>query len=115
MKTKQITINGKPLTISELPLKKYVQVLKRLDNIPKALSKLEGLENDKLLELIPNLITEAYPDLVLIVSIATDLPKEDDEELGLNDFTDIIVSLIEVNNYQEVFKKLKKKLNQGKA
>lgn len=97
--------------INKLPLGKYSDVLKALTELPKQFDKFKSitsLSNNDFIAILPSLIGECMPDLIRIVKIATDLPEEKIQNLGIDEFTEIVIAIYTVNNYQAVYEKLKK-------
>lgn len=108
MKTIQIKLENKEVTIKKLPLGKYAELLGALDELPKHLGSFDSLSTDALMAQLPKLIAVALPDVIKVVSIATDLTPDEVAELGLDEVVKIVVALIEVNNYKEVIDTIKK-------
>lgn len=108
MKTIKIKLDGLEVEVKKLPLGKYAELLGALDELPKHLSGFDTKSTDALMAELPKLIAVALPDVIKIISIATDLTPEQVAELGLDDVVKIITALIEVNNYREVFENIKK-------
>lgn len=102
--------NGKIVVVAKLPIKKYADLLKAVRELPKHLNGLEGLANDQILAKLPEILAESLPDVVRLINVATDLPENEIEELGVSEITDIFVAIIEVNRYAEVYEKVKKAL-----
>jgi len=108
MKTIQIKLENREVTIKKLPLGKYAEVLGALDELPKHLIGIETKTTDDFVAELPRLIAVALPDVIKILSIATDLTPEEVSELGLDEVVEIIEGLVEVNNYKAVFSSVKK-------
>jgi len=107
--SKEIILDsGKKVEIKKLPLKKYAELLQAIQELPKHIGDLDKLTPTQILEKLPFLIGVAYPDIVQVTIIATDLPKEEVEELGLDELTDLFGAFFEVNNYSKVIDNLKK-------
>lgn len=115
MKTIPVKLENKELIVKQLPLKKYADLLKAMQNLPKTLGGLEGVTNEQIFEKLPTLIASSFPDVMAILTIATDLKSEEVEELSLNEAVKIFVAVIEVNEYKEVFEQIKKVLAQPKT
>lgn len=103
-----ITVNGKSLTIRKLPLRKYADLIGAFQEFPKHFHLVNGKSNDEILSSLPLLIRNCYADIVQIIHVATDLPIEEVNELGLDDLVKIIEAILIVNNYQEVYATIKK-------
>ncbi len=108
MRSKTIQLENRSLEIKELPLKKYAALLLAARNISKTVGGIDILNNDQILKQLPEIIANSLPDLINILTITTDLNREEIEELGLNDSMKIMVAVIEVNNYKEVIDQIKK-------
>lgn len=105
-----LKFEGKSVEIKKLPLGRYVDLIKAIKLLPKHLPELSGLAFDEVLKKLPGLVEDAYPDFIDILMIATPLTKEDLESdwFGLGEAVDAILAVVEVNNYQEIFDKIKK-------
>lgn len=108
MKQVEVKLDDRTLVVKKLPLGRYAELLKALHNLPKHINGLDGLSNDEIIPRIPTILAESLPDVIAIFTIATDLKKEEVEAMGLDEATDVFMAIIEVNNYQEVFAKIKK-------
>ena len=108
MKTQTVQLDDLSITIAKLPIGKYADLLKAIKELPKHIKGLEGKNNEELLAMLPLIIGEGLPDFIDILTIATPLTKEQVEALGLDEITRIIVAIIEVNNFKEVFDNIKK-------
>jgi len=105
MKSIKVQINNKEVTVSKLPLGKYAEVLNALDKLPEKVSGLDKVSEDKLFSLLPKMIADAFPELLMIVSIASDVPVEElSNEYGLDDVTLLIKGIFEVNDFGLVIK-----------
>jgi hypothetical protein len=107
--------NGKVVTVTKLPLKKYVELLKGLQELPKHLSGMEGLTNQELFAKLPDIIADALPDVVRILSIASDLKEDEINELPLDEVIEVFMSIIEENKFAQVYDRLKKATAQPAA
>lgn len=107
-KTISVKLNDRTIEIARLPLGKYADLLKALKELPKRIPSLANKSNDTILQELPILIGEAFPDFINILTIASPLKKEEVEALGLDEVTRIILAIVEVNNYAEVYENLKK-------
>jgi hypothetical protein len=105
-----VKLDDKTIAVEKLPLGKYADLLKALKELPKRIPGLTGKSNDMILQELPMLIGEALPDFINIITIAAPLTKEEVEQLGLDEVTRIVLAVVEVNNYQEVFDNIKKAL-----
>jgi hypothetical protein len=115
---KKITVqlgDNQEIVVSELPLIKYSELIKSLQVLPKKLSQLTGKDSNQIVEVLPLLISEALPDFVNIIAIATSLKPAEIEALGLSAVTKIVEAIIEVNDYEYLFNLVKKALARYQA
>lgn len=108
MKTLKVKLDAGEIEIAKLPIGKYAELLKAIKELPKHVKGLEGKSNDEIFEMLPTLIGEGLPDFIGILTIATPLKKEQIEEMGLDEVTRVILGVIEVNNFREVYDNIKK-------
>lgn len=101
-------INGKEIIVEKLKLSKYADVLNVLESIPQLINDLPNTDDDQILSAIPKLIAKALPEVVKILEIATPLTFEELLDLGLDEATDLLLEVIEVNNIGRVAENLKK-------
>jgi hypothetical protein len=107
---KQINVkteNG-VVVVKKLPLKKYAELLQAIEELPKTLKSMQGMDTETIMQQIPLLVANALPDVIRIICIATDSKKETIEEMGLDEVVEIITAISEVNNYAKVFDSIKK-------
>lgn len=111
---KSITLNldGKTLVVKQLPLRRYAELLEAIQNLPKSLGGFEKLTNDDLFNQLPLLVSKSLPDVLKMLTIATDLKQEEIDELGLSDAIKIVVAVVEVNDYRSVYEQIKKAMAQ---
>jgi len=103
-----VQIEDKKVEIKKLPIGQYAEILKALKELPKHFRNLEGLKPDKVLELLPGLIGSSMPDVVRIISIASDLPESEIEKMGLVEVTKLVEAIYSVNDFAEVYNIIKK-------
>jgi len=100
--------NGKTVTVAKLPLKRYTELLKGLQELPKHVSGLEGLTNEQIFAKLPEIISEAMPDVVRILSITSDLTEEEIYDLPLDEVIEIFMAVIEENKFAKIYEQIKK-------
>lgn len=110
MKTIKLKLDNGEIEIAKLPIGKYAELLKAIKELPKHIKGLENQSTDSIIEMLPTLIGESLPDFIEILTIATPLKKEDIEAMGLDEVTRVVVAVIDVNNYREVYENIKKAL-----
>lgn len=110
MKTIKVKLDSGEIEIAKLPLGRYADLLKAIKELPKSVKGFAGKTNDEIFEVLPTVIGESLPDVIGILTIATPLTKEQIEVMGLDEVVRVVVAVIEVNNYREVFDNIKKAL-----
>jgi hypothetical protein len=103
MKSILIRLDDKELEVKKLPIIKYAELFKEVKNIPHLFNGLEGKTNDAFFERLPEIITGALPDFIGLISVATELKKEEVEQLGLNEVVKVVIAIFEVNSFKEIF------------
>lgn len=119
MKTKNLIIelDEQTIEVKKLPIGKYAELLRVITELPKQLKELfaekQMITNNDLIERIPSIIATALPDIVNVVVVATEgqLKKEEVEAFGLDELTKILLAIIEVNNYSDIYNRVKKALS----
>lgn len=107
----KVKLDNKELVVSKLPLKSYADLLKNLNKLPEYLAKLDEVDEDAFIGVLPTLIADALPDVILLIECATDLTKEEIENLGAAEAIDLISAIITVNRYGDIVGKVKKVLS----
>jgi hypothetical protein len=106
-KTTTIEINGESFVIRKLALGKYAAILKAMKALPQKINEFGATSNDKIIASLPAMMSDSFPELLEILSIATDIPTEKlENEFGLDDITVVIKAIFEVNNFAVVKKNL---------
>ena len=111
-KSIKVKVEDREIEIKKLPIGRYAELLKSIKELPKHLVGLDKLDKETVLEKIPELLGVATPDLVNIIAIATEIEPEVVLTYGLREITDLLVAIIEVNEYGEVYEKIKKAMAQ---
>ncbi len=96
------------IEISRLPLGKYAELLKALENLPGQLAGFTDLKSDELISKLPAIIGNSLPEVMKIISIAADMPEEEVAQLGLDETIEILVAIFEVNKVQKIADSIKK-------
>jgi len=105
--TKTIIINGKEVIIKKLVLGKYALIMKALKKLPEKLGSFGEISNEKIITALPSMIADSLPEIIEILSIATDVPaKELEDTYGLDDVTEVIKAIFEINNFEIVKKNM---------
>lgn len=106
--TIKVKLENRTLEVKKLPLGKYADLLKALQKLPAQLNLLSGANQDELIAKIPLVIGESLPDFFGVFKVATDITDQELEEIGLSEAVDIFIAIMEVNQFQEVYQKIKK-------
>lgn len=100
-----IKIDNKEYKIEKLPLGKYAELLDALDKIPSQLEGLESLSEKSMLQALPKMLKEAFPELVTIISIGSGIPEDDiRNNFGLTDVAKVVKAIFEVNEFGQLKK-----------
>jgi hypothetical protein len=110
MKTLKVKLDNGDIEVAKLPIGKYADLLKAIKELPKHIKGLENQSNEAILESLPMLISESLPDFIGILTIATPLTSEQIEAMGLDEVTRVVLAVVEVNNFREVYDNIKKAL-----
>ena len=102
---KTITVNGKKVVIKKLVLGKYADMLGCINEIPKILGDIKDVNEDKVVEKLPQMIRLAFDELISMLSIASGVSvKELTQEYDLEDTTLLLKTILEVNSLDEIRK-----------
>lgn len=112
MKEIKVKLDDREITIKKLPLGKYVELLNQIRKLPKHLQALPNLDNATVLESLPNIIADSLDDFIGIITIATELTPDEVRSMGLDEVTKIVLGIIDVNRYKEVYEMIKKAIAQ---
>lgn len=104
----KVQLSQSSIEINKLPLKKYVDVFNALGKLPEEVSDMAGKSNDELFTNLPVLVAKFLPQIVSILSVATPLTEDEINELGLDEVSELIVAVIQVNNFGKVADNVKK-------
>lgn len=115
IKSIKVKIEDREIEVKKLPIGRYAELLQCIKELPKHLVGLDKLDKETVLEKIPELLGVATPDIVSIVAVATEIDPEEVATYGLREITDLLVAIFEVNEYGEVYDKIKKVLAQQGA
>ena len=117
------------IKVKKLPLGKAAELSLVLESLPKRLkdspdgegskiqSFLEGVDFDKvsvaevglaLAELLPSLMSVAADFVIDLLAVGTSAPKELLMEIGLDEATELLVAIFEVNNIQAIWGNVQK-------
>lgn len=94
--------------IKKIKLGQIPQVVAIFRRIPSIVGGIDKLDNEKIIEMLPELIESALPELAKLIALVTDLKEEEVLDLSLDEFTQIVVWSLEVNNTSEIISNVKK-------
>lgn len=100
----------KKVEVVELPLMKYSELMDTLEKLPKKIQGLNIGSVESMVETIPTLIKHCLPELIDIISIATNISKEEVQIMGLSKVAKLIEAIFEVNDFEYLFNLAKKAL-----
>lgn len=112
------------VTVKKLPVGKYVEYLKKSEDLPyillskvfpdvqdfsQLLDQLLSLDRTAMLKVLGKLLTTAPEQLCLLLSDLLDIPKERlldpncEDALALDELMEIVIKFVEINNYDDFF------------
>lgn len=105
--TIDITLGEETYQIKKMPLRKYAAFLEVLDQLPDDIKKefagVDGVSNDQFFSSLPRILAKAFPQVVKILSVATDVPEEKlMDEYGLAEAAQLVKAVFEVNDFLSV-------------
>jgi hypothetical protein len=105
-----VKLDDKEIEVKKLPIGQYAGLLKAVQELPKQIKSIESLNADSILEILPELIGSSLPDVIRIISIATELPEDEVAGMGLAEIVKLVEAIYTVNNYADVYEVIKKAL-----
>lgn len=105
----EVQLENRVLEVKKLPILRYAELMKALKPILSQFDLFEKTENSELIAQLDVIVESNLPSVLSALYIATDLKKGEAEELGLDEIIDIVMAVIEVNNYKKIFDSIKKK------
>jgi hypothetical protein len=104
---KEITLGKDTYQIKKMALRKYAEFLDVLDNLPiDVRNDLVGIDlqdNDKFIASLPHLLKNAFPQIVKVLSVASDVPEDKlMDEYGLAEAALLLKTVFEVNDFLSV-------------
>jgi hypothetical protein len=112
-----LKINGQDVVIEKLPLRRIAEVFKALEKLPSKFAEKFGdtgfkdVPNDKVLEMLPEIIGESLPEVAKLISVATPLTEDQVlDELGLAEAIEVLTAISQVNDFSKVVENVKKLL-----
>lgn len=103
------------LEVKKLPIKKYIDILQKVDDLPKEIVELTESSEEQIIASIPKIVVKLYPEVKVMAAIATDLTGDQVDQIYLDELVEIVFAVIDVNEYFKIFDTVKKNLeNLGK-
>jgi len=93
----------KKITLGQIP-----QLVAIVRNVPAILGGADNLDNATIVAKLPEIIETALPEVSKLVALITDIKVEEVQALGLAEFTDVVVQILEVNNVEGIIQNIKK-------
>lgn len=71
---------------------------------------MDKINSDQLFIQLPLILAKSFPDLLAILTVATDLTEEQisSDEFGLKDGVNVVIAILDTNDYREIFEEIKK-------
>lgn len=98
------------VAVRKMPIGKYAEVFGILEELPNQLNQLESVSKENLLRVFPKIVAKSLPEVLHVLSIATDLPLEKINKLGLDEIVELFATVLEVNKFDKIVERIKKAL-----
>ena len=109
-KTISVQLDDKSIEIKKLPIGEYAELLKAIKKLPSHFKDIDDLDVGKIIDKLPEIVSDSLPDLLAVMSVATRMSVEEVSQLGLDEIAKLIIAIYKVNNYAEVYQLIKKGL-----
>lgn len=118
-KTITVSTENGPVEVRKMPLADYAELLGALDNLPKNLTnifsgiddeKLKSMSNMELVGMLPSILAQSWSDVVGLVAVPTDKDAAFLMKLDFADAVDIVVAIVELNDFPRIIESVKKML-----
>ena|SRR6266567_2195732 len=105
------------VVVHKMALRDYADLLRALDKLPDVLKKfaasrseaeLKAINYVDLIEILPSLLAEAWPDVIGLISVPTNRDAEFLGKVDGPDAVDIIVAIIQLNDFKRIMESVKK-------
>jgi hypothetical protein len=103
-----LDIKGQQVSVSELPFKRYTELLSAFQELPNYISKIQGRSGEEILRELPSIVPNCYSDAVRVIKLVSNLDEEKIGLLGLYDIVQILTAAYEVNRFSEIISGTKK-------
>lgn len=108
-RNKEVQLEDQVLVVKKLPIVRYAELMKAIKPVLNQVDLFDKMENEDLIKNLDTIIANNLPAIIDSICIATSLKKEEVEQLGVDEIFEVVVAVIEVNNYKKIFDKVKKK------
>jgi hypothetical protein len=103
----EVKLDNDSYFIKKMPLRKYAAFLEVLDELPqevkKVFSSADTSSNDQFFNSIFSVLSKSFPQVVKLLSVATDVPEEKlMDEYGLLEAAILLKAVFEVNDFLAV-------------
>ncbi|WP_286231318.1 hypothetical protein [Neobacillus mesonae] len=112
--TKKITFNGEKFEIKKVPIRRFGQLALTIENLPDLIKDLAGntdgslvFNPQEILAKVPQMLFELGETLPRFLSVASDIDIEKVLEGGIDDITELLQAVLEINNIEVIIKNLK--------
>jgi hypothetical protein len=104
---KEITLGKDKYIVKKMALRKYAAFLEVIGNLPEDVkAEIAGADledKNKFISNLPRLISKAFPQMVKVLSIASDVPEEKlMDEYGLAEAAIVFQTIFELNDFLAV-------------
>lgn len=105
------------VVVHKMPLGDYGQILRVLDALPDTIKKFVGDKTEAelkamtytdLLDFLPTLLADSWPDVVALISVPTDKDADFLAKVDGPDAFDIIVAILQLNDFMRIAASIKK-------
>lgn len=105
--TTEVILGKDTYQIKKMPLRKYAAFLDVLDQLPAEVKSefagADSVSNDQFFASLPRILSKAFPQVVKMLSIATDVPEEKlMDEYGLAEAAILVKAVFQVNDFLSV-------------
>lgn len=105
-----VKLDDRDAQIDKLPIARYADLVRSIKKLPQHFIKLENLSRDKIIAILPDLAIDSLPDLIELMSVMVQMPKEDVEKLGLHEIVRLFEGFWQANKFDEIGEVVKKAL-----
>jgi hypothetical protein len=108
MKNTIVKLEDQEVTISQLPLGKFADVMRSVKQLPVHFNSLGGVSNEEAISRFPGIVADCLPEVIDVLAVTTNLTKEEVAQLSFYDVVSLTIAVYEVNKFKEIYEKIKK-------